>query len=84
MKNIEYKSYATGFKKEYSKYAKNTKTIYFSYHGKKMNSEQTSIAVDDVSGRSICPHVQVDNRPKFKLRRSISWTDSDAGPRLSF
>ena len=30
------------------------------------------------------PPVHVYNRPKFKLRPSISWTDSDAGPRLSF
>ena len=30
------------------------------------------------------PTVHVDNRPKFGLISSISWTNSDAGPRLSF
>ena len=37
-----------------------------------------------VCGPSICPSVHVDNGPKFVLRPSISWTNSDAGPRLSF
>ena len=30
------------------------------------------------------PAVHMDNGPKFKHRLSISWTESDAGPRLSF
>ena len=37
-----------------------------------------------VCGPSICPSVHVDNGPKFVLRPSISWTNSDARPRLSF
>ena len=37
-----------------------------------------------VYGPSTRPSVHVDNGPKFVLRPSISWTNLDAGPRLSF
>ena len=37
-----------------------------------------------VCGPSTCPLVHVDNGPEFVLRLSISWTNSDAGPTLSF
>ena len=37
-----------------------------------------------VYGPSIRPPVHVDNGPKFGHRPSISWTESDNRPRLSF
>ena len=35
-------------------------------------------------GPSTRPFVHVDNGMKFGLRPTISWTNSDVGPRLSF
>ena len=47
----------------------------------------TNQAFADEDGRlrtSTRPSVHVDSRPKFWPRPSISWTNSDDGPRLSF